>query len=85
MGGHPMERVGAASARAALSRLLRRVEAGERFIITRRGRAVAELRPVAARNEETIQNAIERLEVFQGTHDLGGVSIRALIEEGRRY
>lgn len=80
-----MERVGAASARAALSRLLRRVEAGERFVITKRGRAVAELRPVAARNEETIQNAIEQLEVFQRTHDLGGISIRALIEEGRRY
>ena len=80
-----MERVGAAVARAALSRLLRRVEAGECFIITKRSRAVAELRPVAARNEETIQNAIERLEVFQRTHDLGGISIRALIEEGRRY
>ena len=80
-----MERVGAASARAALSRLLRRVEAGERFVITKRGRAVAELRPVAARDAEAIQDAIERLEEFQRTHDLGGISIRALFEEGRRY
>lgn len=80
-----MERVGAAAAKAALSGLLRRVEAGERFVITRRGRAVAELRPVAARDAEAIRDAIERLEEFQRTHDLGGTSIRALIEEGRRY
>lgn len=80
-----MERLGITQAKAALSGLLRRVEAGERFVITRRGRAVAELRPVAARDAEAIRDAIERLEEFQRTHDLGGTSIRALIEEGRRY
>ena len=80
-----MERLGISQVKTALSHLLRRVEAGERFVITRRGRAVAELRPVAARDVEAIQDAIERLEVFQRTHDLGGTSIRELIEEGRCY
>lgn len=80
-----MERVGATEARADLSRLLRRVEAGECFVITRHGRAVAELRPAVGRDVEAIRNAIEHLREFQRTHDLGGLSIRTLIEEGRRY
>jgi hypothetical protein len=29
--------------------------------------------------------AVERMTAFQATHDLGGVSLRELIEEGRRY
>lgn len=80
-----MERVGATEARAALSRLVRRVEAGERFTITKYGRPVAELRPAVRRDEEAIRNAIEHLQEFQRTHDLGGISIRSLIEEGHRY
>lgn len=80
-----MERVGVTEARAAFPRLLRRVEAGERFVVTRYGRPAAELRPVAGRDVEAIGSAIEWLDAFRGTHDLGGDSIRALIEEGRRY
>lgn len=68
-----MERVGATEAQAALSRLLRRVEAGERFVITRHGRAVAELRPASGRDEKAIENAIEDLQAFQRTRDLGGI------------
>ncbi len=39
------ERIGAFEAKTQLPRLLRRVQAGERFIITRHGRPVAELVP----------------------------------------
>lgn len=39
-------------AKATLSDLLRRVERGETVVITRRGRAVAELRPAAAERRE---------------------------------
>ena len=41
-----MAEVGAYEAKTHLSRLLERVEKGERFIITKHGRPVAELKPV---------------------------------------
>jgi prevent-host-death family protein len=43
--GDPVE-IGVFEAKTHLSEILQRVAAGERFFITRRGRTVAELRPV---------------------------------------
>lgn len=40
-------RIGAFAAKTELSKLLRQTRAGKRFIITQRGKPVAELRPVA--------------------------------------
>lgn len=40
--------IGLFDAKTTLSELIKRVMAGERFFITRRGKRVAELRPVAA-------------------------------------
>lgn len=39
-------RVGIFETKTHLSEILRKIEAGERFVITRRGEAVAELRPL---------------------------------------
>lgn len=39
-------RVGIFETKTHLSEIIQKVEAGEHFVITRRGRAVAELRPV---------------------------------------
>lgn len=80
-----MREIGAYEAKTHLSKLLERVEKkGERFIITKHGRPVAELVPVAQRSPEKIRKAIDNLRAFQSRHRLGA-SVRELIDEGRKY
>jgi len=78
-----MSELGAYEAKTHLPQLLKRVEEGETFIITRHGRPVAELRPVNIRSKEKRRAIIERMKSFQKTHTLDA-SIRDLIEEGRK-
>ena len=78
-----MSEIGAVEAKAHLPRLLKRVQAGERFVITRHNRPVAELIPFRTRDAGKIRAAIDDLKAFQKTHDLGGLSVRQMIEEGR--
>lgn len=80
-----MFEIGAFEAKTNLPRLLKRVEAGERFLITKHNRPVAELIPCRPRDSGGIRDAIEDLKAFQKTHRLGGLSVRQMIEEGRRY
>ena len=79
-----MSRVGAFEAKTHLPQLLRRVQAGERFVITRHNQPVAELIPFQPRDATSVRTAIEDLKAFQATHSLGGMSVRDLIEEGRK-
>jgi prevent-host-death family protein len=53
-----MREIGAYEARTRLAKLLKRVEEGERFIITKYGRAVAELAPVRQKSESDVRRAI---------------------------
>ena len=80
-----MPEIGVYEAKTHLPKLLARVAQGERFIITRHGTPVAELGPVSRRSVQEIQAAIDGLKAFQAEHRLEGVSIRDLVEEGRRY
>lgn len=80
-----MSEIGAFEAKTHLPRLLRRVERGERFVITKHRRPVAELIPFRRSDKEAVRAAIEGLKEFQRTHRLDGLSVRDLIEEGRRY
>ena len=80
-----MPEIGAFEAKTNLPRLLKRVQAGERFVITRHSRPVAELIPFRTHDAGKIRAAIDDLKAFQKTHDLGGLSVRQMIEEGRRY
>ena len=80
-----MSEIGAFEAKTNLPRLLKRVQAGERFVITRHNHPVAELIPFRERDSGRIRDAIDDLKAFQKTHDLGGISVRQMIEEGRRY
>lgn len=80
-----MPEVGAYEAKTHLPKLLERVEQGERFVITRHGRPVAELAPVSRRDPEKIRKAIADLRAFRKTHSLAGLRIRELIHEGHRY
>jgi prevent-host-death family protein len=72
-------------AKTHLPRLLERVQKGERFVISKHGHPVAELIPFKERDSDKIRTAIDNLKAFQQTHDLGGLSVREMIEEGRRY
>ena len=80
-----MPTIGAFEAKTHLPKLLRRVANGERFVITRHNRPVAELIPFQPHDSDKVRAAIAGLKAFQDTHSLGGLSVRALIEEGRRY
>ena len=80
-----MSEIGVFEAKTHLPSLLQRVQAGERFIITRHNRPVAELIPYRPRDPEKIREAIAALKSFQKTHSLNGLSVRELIEEGRKY
>ena len=80
-----MPEIGAFEAQTQLSHLLQRVQAGERFVITRHNRPVAELIPFHPHAADKMREAIEGLKAFQDTHSLEGLSVRDMIEEGRRH
>ena len=77
------KRVSAFDAKTHLSALLREVERGACYTITRRGRPVARLEPVAPSEEESMERLLEE---FRGVRARvkGKGGIRELIEEGRR-
>lgn len=78
-----MKRVGAYDAKTNLGRLLDEVAAGETITITRHGVPVAVLSPPGP-DRRTADAAATGLRAFRATHRLAGLSIRELIEEGRR-
>jgi len=83
--------VGSYEAKTHLPRLLRQVAQGEEITITRHGVPVARLVPVATRaaaeerKKLTPREAIEAIREFRKGHTLGGLSIREMIDEGRRF
>ncbi len=80
-----MAEVSAYEAKTHFSQLLARAEKGERIVITKHGRQVAALGPVAPARKMTKAEAIKRLKAFRATHSLEGVTIRELIDEGRKW
>lgn len=80
-----MREIGVSEAKTRLPQLLRRVEAGERFVITGHDRPVAELVPFRPRDPARVQSAIDALKAFQQTHSLGGLPVRQIIEDGCRH
>lgn len=74
-----MSKVGAYEAKTHLPRLLDEVEAGASITITRNGRAVARLTPVAGTGD-----AAARILDLRAGIKKGRLSMRALINEGRR-
>jgi prevent-host-death family protein len=75
--------IGAFEAKTKLSEILRRVEAGERFTITVRGRAVADVGPSQDRASSARAEALERLR-FPRITGIPAEEIQAAIREGRR-
>ena len=86
----PATEFGAADAKARFSELLARAEAGETITIRRHGRPVAKLVPAAKREltpEERVKSWQEWV-AYRRKHNITlgpDLTIKQLIEEGRRY
>lgn len=77
--------VGAYDAKTRLPELLRQVEAGARFRITNRGRAIADLVPVSDHLASEVSAAITKFLKFSSDHPVREhVPIKEWIDEGRK-
>ena len=79
-----METIGAYEVKTHLSGLLRRVESGESFTITKNGVPVARLTPIEEKPRPDLRQVADELRAFRKAHPLKGLSIKDLIIEGRR-
>ena len=77
--------VGAYEAKTHLPELLRRVAKGERITITKHGHPVAELVPASGDRRRQVAEAIADIEKLRRGRKLGSMTIRQLIDEGRRF
>ncbi len=79
-----METVGAYEAKTHLPKLLERVIKGELITITKHGIPVAVLQPPPPVRKTKPKKVIAELREFREKLTLKGLSIRDMIEEGRR-
>jgi len=79
-----METVGAYEAKTHLPRLLERVRKGDCITITKHGIPVAVLQPFKPDKRIDVRSAIMEIRKFREKNKLAGLSIREMIEEGRR-
>jgi prevent-host-death family protein len=82
-----MEKVQLFEAKARLSELVDRAEAGRETVITRRGRAVARLVPARSKSRREVNRdaIMDEIEAFAKTVKVKGrFNLRELIEDGRK-
>ena len=79
-----MSEVSAYEAKTHLSQLLERARQGERIVITRHGRPVARLVPVAVTEEGRVERAITALKSLRRGASLDGLAWQELRDAGRR-
>ncbi len=79
-----MQTVGAYEAKTHLARLLDAVAQGETITITRHGVPVAMLVPPSTEPRPNIDRTIAELKKLRSTLTLDGLSIREMIDEGRK-
>ncbi len=79
-----METIGAYEAKTHLPKLLERVLKGEQITITKHGVPIAILQPPLPLRKTEPKKVISELRKFRDNHPLDGLSIRDMIEEGRR-
>lgn len=79
-----MDKVGVYEAKTHLPKLLSRVAKGQRITITKHGTAVAMLVPAATARAQPVDEVIAALRAFRRRHRLAGMSLRAMIRQGRR-
>ena len=81
-----MEIVGSFDAKIHLAELLERAAKGEEFTITKHGEPVAMLVPPrTGKPSPDARAAVEAMKQFRKGRILGGLNIRQMIEEGRRF
>lgn len=81
-----MQTVGAFEAKTHLAALLDRVAKGEKITITRHGIPTAVLVPVAeAEPRLSHKEIVERMRALRKRVKRGGMSVKAMIAEGRRF
>ena len=83
-----MTAIGVYDAKTQLPKLLDRVSRGERILITKHGRPVAELVPAAVEAAVNVKEIIKQMQAWQEREGptLGpGLTVRELREEGRRF
>jgi prevent-host-death family protein len=79
-----MESVGAYEAKTHLPKLLKRVAEGHRITITKHGVPVAVLEPYDSEKNVDVRGVILSLREFREGNRLEGLTIREMIDEGRR-
>lgn len=80
-----MKTVGAFEAKTHFNQLLARAAAGESIRITRRGIPVAALVPAGDDGPTDLKAVVEEIRKVRQGARLRGLTIRELIDEGRRY
>ena len=76
---------GALQAKTNLAQLLDGIVQGETVVITRRGIPVATINPIAERQVQGKMQTIQAIKAFRQGNRLNGLSVRDLVEEGRRF
>ena len=76
--------LGAFEAKNRFSQLLNRVGRGAEFTITKHDRPVARLVPAVSQARDRRKKATAELRALRERYSLKGLSVRSLIEEGRR-
>ncbi len=79
-----MQRIDANEVKTNLSKLLERVAEGRRITITKHGVPVALLQPYNLERSVDVENVITQMRDFRENNTLDGLSIRTMVEEGRR-
>ncbi len=80
-----MKTVGSYEAKTHLPRLLDAVAKGERILITKHRVPVAMLVPPPQNRQVDLKETIRELQEFRRGRRLDGLSVREMIEEGRRF
>jgi prevent-host-death family protein len=77
--------IGAYEAKTHLPRLLDEVERGEQITITKHGRPVAILIPPTRAGVADPESLLDRMRELRKGNRLRGLTIRELIDDGRRW
>ena len=82
-----MNTMGAYEAKGHFSQLLERVARGEQITITKRGKPVAILSPAQTSKKTDLKQIISDFIAYnkQQKRSLGRLTVRKMIESGRRY
>ena len=77
-----MAEIGAYEAKTHLPKLLERVERGERFVITRHGRPIAQLVPIEERDTNRVHRALVGLRDMRKIFADRGINLKSVLRKG---